>query len=71
MDNRNIDNPPLASHAVFALSAVELKPQAPRQALTHVSHIHAQPLHEKGWRGSYANRRWSDYVTEISTRSEE
>lgn len=69
MENRNACNPPLASHTVLALLADSVAPQAPHQALTHVSHIHAQPLHEKGWCGSYTGRRWSDYVTEISTRS--
>ena len=66
---REAGHPSLASHADLVLSVPPLAPQAPLQALTHVSHIHAQPLHEKGWRGSYAGRRWSDYITEIATRS--
>ncbi|WP_165064440.1 phage tail protein [Desulfovibrio sp. ZJ200] len=62
--------PRLASHAALALPAATLAPQPPQQAVLHIAHVHAQPLHEKGWLGSYANRRWSDYLTEISTRSD-
>lgn len=64
-----IPQPCLASQAVLALPAGSLAPQPPQQAMTHISHVHAQPLHEKGWLGPYADRRWSDYITEISTRS--
>lgn len=70
MSRPEIPRPRLASHALFALPVARLAPGAPVQAVAEVSCAQAQPLHEKNWRGPYAERRWSNYTVEISTRSE-